>query len=161
MRVTEGSLPTRRDFGLENCRLAPSDHATRSLGAGWYPIPGTHILITCRSHTRRLNIKLWLGKSTTSHVALEETRTQNTRTRTSPQERQTEFCPTEGRELFLLGLAERCQSDRVVSPPRRKAQSRTSHKPCQLQVQRPSSQNKWQWGEEHLPGSPAAPGAVQ
>lgn len=156
MRVTEGSLPTRRDFGRKNRRLAPPDHATGSLGAGWYPIPGTHVPITCRSHTRRLHIKVWLGKSTTSHVALEETCTQNTRTRTSPQERQTEFCSTQGRELFLLGLAERCQSDTVVSPPRTKAQSRASYKPCQLQVQRLPSWNKWQWGEEHPVGRRAS-----
>lgn len=96
-RGTEGSLPTHRDSGWENCRLPPSNHARGSIGAGWHLSSGTRVPVTCRSHTRRLKVKFWLGKSPTSHTALEETCTQSIRISMSPQGPQTELCPAQGR----------------------------------------------------------------
>ncbi|MCQ4187671.1 hypothetical protein FK515_29300, partial [Klebsiella pneumoniae] len=52
-------------------------------------------------------------------------RTHSTRISTSQQGTQTEFCPTLGRELSLLGLAERCQTDAGVSLLRGKTQSKS------------------------------------
>lgn len=103
-RGTEGSLPTHRDSGWENCRLPPSDHARGSIGAGWHLSSGTRVPVTCRSHSRGLNTEFWLGKSPTSHTALEETCTQSIRISRSPQGPQTEPCPAQGREVPLLGL---------------------------------------------------------
>lgn len=126
-RVTEGSLPTHRGSGWENCGLAPSNRARGSTGAGWHLSSGTRVPVTCRSHTRRLNVKFRLGKSPTSHTALEETCTQSTRISRSPQGPRAESCPAQGRELSLLGLEERWLSGTAVLQERHRA----SHKPCQ------------------------------
>lgn len=66
---------------------------------GWHLSSGTRVPVTSRSHTRRPNVKFWLGKSPhTTHSSGGDL---------YPKYKgQTELCPAQGREFPLLGLKE-------------------------------------------------------